>query len=39
VFGEGGGVSVAGMPNSGSVSGRTSFELRHGRARQTGTSI
>jgi len=30
---------VAGMPNSGSISGRTSFEPRHGEARQAGTSI
>ena len=34
-----GGFSVAGMPNSGSISGRTSFEPHHGRARQAGTSI
>jgi hypothetical protein len=31
--------NVAGMPNYGSASARTSFEPRHGENRQAGTSI
>ena len=31
--------NVAGMPNSGSASARTSFEPRHGETRQAGTSF
>src|SRR6185312_3307041 len=34
-----GGDPVAGMPNCGSVSGRTSFEPHHGEGRQAGTSL